>query len=256
MPVNKTGGAREHKPTLANVSCHSTSLQNLIPTGWAPGPAGEGTTFKLPPLEIVLPKEYTAPLAHEHYEVVRNQLHQRIRAGGQDAITVIINGRLTTQVPGRIKPTIINVVTLLCDSFSDANYSLKCETIADVPIRIDHENLQRLLLNAFLSDWLKRFMNYPLDVRHIVSVRLIKGRSGIYLDNKDHAILEHCLSPDGSKLTATMLDIMLLLDVDHYEKAQAHRKSTNAQLEDQLEDLVHFFYWSQFLCSHISAVSF
>ena len=66
--------------------------------------------FKLPPLEITLPKEYTAPLAHKHYETVHNQLRQQICAGGQDAITVIINGRLSVQESGQVTPTIINVV--------------------------------------------------------------------------------------------------------------------------------------------------
>lgn len=112
MPVSKSGRPRQRKATLANGSRRSTSLQNLVPTGWAPGPAGEGTPFKLPPLDISLPKEYTAPLAHQHYEDVRNQLRQRIRAGGQDAITVIINGRLSVQEPGRVRPTTINVVIL------------------------------------------------------------------------------------------------------------------------------------------------
>jgi hypothetical protein len=109
----------------------------------------------------------------------------------------------------------------------------KCETLADVPIRIDYENLQRLLLNAFLSSWLKQYMDYSLNVEHIVSVRLMKGKNGIHLDNRDHAILEHCLSPDGTKLSTTMLDIMLLIDAEHLKKARVHRNITNAQLEDQ-----------------------
>jgi hypothetical protein len=105
-----SGRPRQRKAMLATGSRRSTSLQNLVPTGWAPGPACEGTSFKLPPLEIALPKEYTAPLALEHYETVRNQLRQRVRAGGQDAVTVIINGRLSAQESGRVRPTIINVV--------------------------------------------------------------------------------------------------------------------------------------------------
>jgi hypothetical protein len=114
MPVNvsRLGRPNQRKASLATRSSRSTSLQNLAPTGWAPGPAGEGTPFKFPPLEITLPKECTAPLAHQHYETVRNQLRQRVRAGGQDGVTVIINGRLTAQEPGRIKPTVINVAIL------------------------------------------------------------------------------------------------------------------------------------------------
>ncbi|KAN0130304.1 hypothetical protein V8E53_011927, partial [Lactarius tabidus] len=221
MPVTdlKSGSPRQRKPAAnGSRSCKSHTLQNLVPTGWAPGPAGEGMPFKLPPLKITLPKEYTVPLAHMHYEEVRNQLRQRIRAGGQDGVTVIINGRLTSQEPGRIKPCIIN-----------------CETIADVPIRIDYDNLQRLLFNTFLSGWLKRFMNYPLNLDHVALVQLIKGRvhGGIYLDNKDHAILEHCLGPDGNKLTVKALDVMLLIDPDHYEEAKAHWDSVNGQLGDQ-----------------------
>lgn len=109
MPVNKSGRVRKSKTVPATGTRRSISLQNLVPKGWAPGPAGEGMPFKLPPLEIALPEEYTAPLAHKHYETVRNQLRQRIRAGGHDAVTVIVNARLTTQEFGRVKPTIINV---------------------------------------------------------------------------------------------------------------------------------------------------
>jgi hypothetical protein len=106
----KSGRPRQCKPAANGSGSHkSNSLQNLIPTGWAPGPVGEGASFTLPPLKIALPEQYTAPLAHEHYEAVRNQLRKRITAGGQDAVTVIIDGRLTSQEPGRIKPYVINV---------------------------------------------------------------------------------------------------------------------------------------------------
>jgi hypothetical protein len=68
-----------------------------------------------------------------------------------------------------------------------------------------------------------------------VSVRLIKGSGGIHLDNREHAILEHCFKDND--LTTTTLNIMLLLDVDHYEEAQAHRKrvlsGANVQVSDQ-----------------------
>lgn len=128
-----------------------------------------------------------------------------------------------------------------------ADYSFQCETVADVPIRIDHDNLQRLLFNAFLSDWLKRFTDFPLYVENIESVRLIKGRSGIFLDNKEHVILEHCINSDGSKLIATSLDIMLLLDVEHFKAAKAHRSKSDAQLED--EDMVCLRFMTLFLCS-------
>jgi hypothetical protein len=112
MPVNKPGGPNPRKSTTANRSHQSVSLQGLLPTGWAPGPVGDGTPFKLPPLKITLPEVYTAPLVLKHYEAMRNQLRQRVRAGGQDGVTVIINGRLTAQEPGRAKPTIIEVSVL------------------------------------------------------------------------------------------------------------------------------------------------
>lgn len=109
----------------------------------------------------------------------------------------------------------------------------KSETVANVPIRIGYENLKCLLLNAFLEDWLKRFMDYPLDAEHIVSVRLMKGNSGIHLDNRDHAILEHCLSPDGTKLLKPPLNILVLLDAEHLRKAKAHRDIVTGEFEDQ-----------------------
>jgi hypothetical protein len=68
----------------------------LIPEGWAPGPVGEGTPYRLPALVITLPESLTAPIAHKHYEAVQDQLCQRVRTGGHDALTVIINARLQT----------------------------------------------------------------------------------------------------------------------------------------------------------------
>jgi hypothetical protein len=94
---------------MANKLHQSVSLQHLKPTGWAPRPVGKGTPFKLPPLEITLPEEFTAPLALKHYEAMHNQLCQQVQAGGQDGVTIIINGWLTAQEPGQVKPTIINV---------------------------------------------------------------------------------------------------------------------------------------------------
>ena len=76
--------------------------------GSAPGPAGEGKPFAFP-LAVSLPWENTAPEALRHYASIRNQLSQRVRAGGQDALVVIVNARLNTHSPGRAKSTIILV---------------------------------------------------------------------------------------------------------------------------------------------------
>ena len=88
-----------------------------------------------------------------------------------------------------------------------------------------------------MLDWLKQYLNYPLDIENIVSVRLSKGKNGIHLDNKEHAILEHCFNPDG-KLAKTTLIIMLLLDAEYLKKATAHRAAVKAELEDK--ELVRF----------------
>ena len=88
----------------------SASVQSLVPVGWAPGPAVE---FGNPPLEVSLPKEYTAPGALIHYEKLRDELRRRTRAGGQDAVTVITNARLTTREPGRVTPRIILVSSVI-----------------------------------------------------------------------------------------------------------------------------------------------
>jgi hypothetical protein len=50
----------------------------------------------------------------------------------------------------------------------------------------------------------------------------MKGKSGIHLDNQEHAILEHCLSSDGKKLAAPELNLMLMLNPDHIKEAQVH----------------------------------
>ena len=68
------------------------------------------------------------------------------------------------------------------------------------------------LLNAFMLDWLKQYLNYPFDIENIVSVQISKEKNGIHLDSKEHAILEHCFNSDG-KLVKTTLIIMLLLDL-------------------------------------------
>ena len=113
MPVNKAvrprAGPSRDKLTTTN---KSTSLQGLGPTGWAPGPAGNGNGKEpkvLLPLKITLPKEYTVPLVLEHYGALRVELGNRVRAGGQDAVVVVINARLATQTPGRVRPTTIHV---------------------------------------------------------------------------------------------------------------------------------------------------
>ncbi|KAH9007878.1 hypothetical protein EDB83DRAFT_2681679 [Lactarius deliciosus] len=225
MPVSKSGRLGQRNATAASGSHRPTSLQNLVPTGWAPGPAGRGAPFEFPALKIALPKECTAPLALQQYEAVRDQLRERTRAGGHDAITVALDGRLTVQEAGRIYPTVI-----------------VSDMINNVPIRIDQKNLQHLILNALLSGWLKLFLDYPLESEHVESVRLVKGRSGVHLDNKEHAILEHCLNSDGpragtkskSKSLPTSLSVMLVIDVNHYKKAKAHKTfQETAQVKDQ-----------------------
>ena len=102
----KSGRPKQHRSPAAKGSRKSKSL---IPTGQAPG--GEDVTIpnKIPPLNITLPKELTRPLALEHYAMVRKQLGERVHAGGQRGTTVIIHGRLSTQLPGRIKAYLIAV---------------------------------------------------------------------------------------------------------------------------------------------------
>ena len=118
MPVNKPGGSRgepsRNKPTTANKSQSQrlTSIRSLGPKGWAPGPAGSGEPPEVLPLKITLPTEYTVPAVLRHYAAVRVDLCKRVRDGGQDAVAVIINARLTTQTPGRVRPTPIHVSIL------------------------------------------------------------------------------------------------------------------------------------------------
>ena len=53
----------------------------------------------------------------------------------------------------------------------------------------------------------------------------MKGKNGIHLDNKEHAVLEHCVSATGNKLLATELNIVFFIESDHLESAEAHRKT-------------------------------
>lgn len=57
----------------------------------------------------------------------------------------------------------------------------------------------------------------------------MKGKNGIHLDNKEHTILEHCLTTDKKKFTMPELSLMLLIDPDHVEEAHAHRASMHAR---------------------------
>jgi hypothetical protein len=95
-----------------------------------------------------------------------------------------------------------------------------------------------------LTHWLKKCANYPLGVEHVKSVRLMKGKNGIHLDNKEHAILEHCLSLDRKKLSGPELSLMLVLDPDYIEEAEAHQDSTCAcktsPANPDLDYIVHF----------------
>ena len=127
---------------------------------------------------------------------------------------------------------------VFCDHLQSYANHFKTEMLANVLIRIDYENLTYLLLNMFLENWLKRFMDYPLCAENIVSVRLMKGNNGIHLDNKENAILEHCLNPDRTKLLKPPLNILVLLDAEHLKKAKAHWDNITAELKDQ--DIVCF----------------
>ena len=222
---------------------HFVSFQSPVPVGWAPGPVGEGCPFNNAPLEVSLPKEYTVPGAHKHYENLWDQLRHWAHAGGQDTLTVLINARLTTQEPSRVTPHILLVSSVIL-LWSRADYPFKCETVVDVPVQIDHGNLQQNLINAFLSHWLKKFASFPLGTEHVVSVRLMKGKSGIHLDNKEHAILEHCLSPNRKKLAGAELSILLVLDIDHVEAVQAHAHQANTRGKADLDSeySVRFYY--------------
>lgn len=74
----------------------------------------------------------------------------------------------------------------------------------------------------------------------------MKGKSGIHLDNKEHVILEHCLSPDRKKLAAAELNILLVIDVDHVEAAKAHTHQASMPIQEKASstdlDPVGFFY--------------
>ena len=105
--------------------------------------------------------------------------------------------------------------------------------MALVPLRISYNNLRSLLLNAFLPDWLTSFMNYPLGIQNVASVRLRRGKSGVHLDNKEHAILSHCLAFDKTKLATAQLGLNLIIDIDHWREAKAHRGFIIAQREEQ-----------------------
>lgn len=112
----KSGRSRQPPPITAtgNGARQSTSLQNFLPTGWAPGPAGKDVSpAVIPDLVITLPEEYTSPLAHKHYEAVRHELRNRANRGGHDGLTANIYARLTVQEFGRVRATVINVTLLL-----------------------------------------------------------------------------------------------------------------------------------------------
>ena len=61
---------------------------------------------------------------------------------------------------------------VFCDHLQSYTDHFKSEMLANVPIQISYENLKCLLLNAFLEDWLKHLMDYPLDAKHRVSPAL------------------------------------------------------------------------------------
>jgi hypothetical protein len=95
----------------------------------------------------------------------------------------------------------------------------------------NYENFCNLLLNAFLLHWLKLYQDYPLGIANVELVWPMKGKNGIHLDNKEHAILEHCVNlkvskqgPNSSKPDTMELNIVLFIDSDHLEGAEAHQK--------------------------------
>lgn len=113
----KAGGSRHPRTSSASLPHgrprHITSATPLIPEGWAPGPAGEGTPSALPSLVISLPEALTEPHAIQNYEAMREQLRREIRAGRHDALKVIINARLQTLAHTKARPHIV-LVSLYC----------------------------------------------------------------------------------------------------------------------------------------------
>jgi hypothetical protein len=112
--MKKAAGSRRHQPHPTRRSRKSPASQThnvapLIPEGWAPGPAGEGTPYKLPSLVISLPECFTVTFVHEHYKAVRDQLRQQVLNGGHDALTVLINARMQTLAHSKARPNIILV---------------------------------------------------------------------------------------------------------------------------------------------------
>ncbi|KAH8981627.1 hypothetical protein EDB92DRAFT_2106904, partial [Lactarius akahatsu] len=105
MPVSARKAGRSKQPRTSPAS-QPHHVASLVSEGWAPGPVGEGTPYKLPPLIIALPEKLTAPLAQEHYKDVRDHLHQWVHAGGHDAIVVLINARMQTLAHGKARPNI------------------------------------------------------------------------------------------------------------------------------------------------------
>jgi hypothetical protein len=89
-------------------------------------------------------------------------------------------------------------------------------------VRISYENFCNLLINALLPHWLKCYKSYPLGIENLESVRLMKGKNGIHLDNQEHVILEHCVSPKDNKVLATELNILFFIESDYLECAEAH----------------------------------
>lgn len=98
-------------------------------------------------------------------------------------------------------------------------------------MRISHENFCNLLLNAFRPHWLKEYQGYPLGIANLESVRLNRGKNGIHLDDKEHVILEHCVDLKRNKLLAKELGVVIFIDSDHLECAEAHLEARRKMLE-------------------------
>lgn len=106
VPKKKAARSRQHP---SNSTHQTRNTAPVIPEGWAPGPAGEGDPYELPKLVITLPECFTAPFVHQHYEAIRDQLHQRVLKGGHDAVVVIINARMQTLAHNKARPDIVLV---------------------------------------------------------------------------------------------------------------------------------------------------
>ncbi|KAA1471496.1 hypothetical protein DENSPDRAFT_850264 [Dentipellis sp. KUC8613] len=178
----------------------SGSSQQQLPRGRAPGPAGQGQPFIMPPLAVSVPTALCHPQAQDDYKETREILRKRAQMGSNAEHSVVLKMRLVS------------------------------ENVEHVPSTISKVNLMNLILHGFRGQWLEEYHGHSLELHHI---RALLDSKHCNLDDDGHPIQELCLpggKPKKGKdsqhvIVEAVVDASLVKDAEFYREMHSDPNS-------------------------------